>query len=186
LKHFDHCQCAKCRKDRPPAHQPPCGYLMQQIVSYGETNPCCRSYTLSLSPLPRILQSPYTIRSISVCGDIAVTEEQNACCSQSLSVTVPLSVMVCDQRGNTHTAQAFITLSVPMNASYGDSCTQYIAEAAVRLCRGPVCFTDPMQVDVCLEACVKIYGVKPQAVYTHASCAPVCPPLPLYPPPCGR
>ncbi|MBR5231745.1 MAG: hypothetical protein IKW00_05800 [Clostridia bacterium] len=183
MKHFDHCQCAQCRKSPLPVPQAPCGFLMQQIVSQGEAHPSCQSYCLSLSPLPRILVPPYTVRNVSVCGDIALSEDQNACCRPALSATLPLSVTLCDQSGNTHTAQAFITVSVPMQTPYNCNCTRYVAEAAVRLCRGPVCFTDPMQVDICLDVCVKVYGVKPQVVYTHTACASACPQLPLYPPP---
>ena len=154
---------------------------MQQIISHGEMRSGCQSYCLSLSPLPRILIPPYTVRSISVCGDIAVAEESTCC--PSVAVTLPLSVLICDDRGNTHTAQAFITLSVPLQTFHGSTCTQYIAEADVRLCRGPVCFTDPAQANVCLDVCIRVYGVKQQAVYTSSVCAPACPQLPLYPPP---
>lgn len=187
MKHFDHCQCDKCRKKQPPRPESPCGFVMQQIVSQGRNQLHCQRFCLSLSPLPRILVPPYTIRDIRVCGEIALAPDANDCrCTPGLTATIPLSVFICDERGNTHTALAHITVPVALREGYGQSACQYLAQAEARLCQ-PVCFEDPQEVSVCLSVCIQVYGVRLSAMMAPSACAPVCPPpLPLYPEPCCR
>lgn len=188
MKHFDHCQCAQCRSKQPPRTENPCGFLMQQIIAQGRNQLHCQRFCLSLSPLPRILVPPYTIRDVQLCGEIAIARDTNTCgCAQNLSATIPLSVLVCDSTGNTHTALSHITVPVAMrHATHGGNSCQYLAQAEVQLCQQPVCFEDPAQVPVCLNVCIQVYGVRFTAMLTPTPC-PACPlPLPLYPQPCRR
>lgn len=183
MKHFDHCQCEKCRPQHPPRAEAACGFLMQQIVVQGRLQERCRRYCLSLSPLPRILVPPYTIRDVQVCGDITVNRENTCGCGEAL-VTLPLSVLVCDQRGQSHRASASLTVRVPLRGMHYDNALSYLAQAEVRLCPPSPCFDDPAQAPVCLTVCVQVFGVQHKALYAPSPCAPACPPpLPLYPQP---
>ena len=178
MKHFDSCRCEQCR-DRHPQHQSaPYGYLMQQIVSEGRLQEHCRQFCLSLSPLPRILMPPYSICAVRTNGDIVITPDG---CG-SVSATIPLSVIVNDQQGNSHTAAAQLSLCIPMRSGRGDA-AHYIAKAQVSLCRQCVCFEDSAQVSVCLSVCIQVFGVQLMPMYAPSPCAPVCPDLPIYPQP---
>lgn len=181
MKHFDHCQCEKCRQQRPMRPEAACGFLMQQIVSQGRLQERCRRFCLTLSPLPRILVPPYFIRDVQLCGDITVDLQDS--CMQETAVTLPLSVLVCDQTGNSHRAQAAITVRVPLRNMYHESPASYLAQAQVTLCQQCGCFNDPAQASVFLSVCVQVFGVQHKALYTPSPCAPACPPLPLYPQP---
>lgn len=183
MKHFDHCQCPQCRSERPP--QPACGYLMQQIVSHGKAVAHCRRFCLSVSPLPRVLMPPLRVSSICCAGAPSVVEDKPNACGETL-FSIPLSVLICDCKGQTHTAQSAVTLPVRMS---GAPCfsqeAALFAQAHVRLCQPNGCFEDPAQIAVCLDVCLQAYLLRPQAIYAPAPCAPVCPaPLPLYPQPC--
>ena len=180
MKHFDHCQCSKCRSQRPQPRPAPCGYLMQQIVSEGTIREQCRQYSLSLSPLPRILVPPYSVREVRVSGEITLAPD---CCGD-VTATVPLAVVICDQQGNSHTAAASLTLCIPMRCAGSLSAQQYTAQAQISLCSQPVCFQDPANVPLCLSVCIRAFGVAVQAMYAPTPCVPDCPQLPLYPPPC--
>lgn len=182
MKHFDHCLCEKCRPKHPPYAEAGCGFLMQQIVAQGRYQERCQHYCLTLSPLPRILVPPYTIRDAQVCGDITVSRE-NACGCGEAIVTLPLSVLVCDQRGQSHRAAASIEVHVPLRGGQHENALSYIAQAEVWLCQQVSCFEDPAQVSVCLSVCVQVYGVSLKALYASNPCAPACPQLPLYPQP---
>lgn len=160
---------------------------MQQIVSRGQAQLHCQRFCLTLSPLPRILVPPYTIRDIRVCGDITLMPDMDYCdCSQRLNASIPLSAFICDERGNTHTALAHITVPVTMHESRVAAACRYLSQAEVQLCQRPVCFDDPAEVSVCLTVCLQVYGVRLAAMLSPAPC-PICPPpLPLYPQPCQR
>lgn len=182
MKHFDHCQCDKCRQQRPMRPEAACGFLMQQIVSQGRLQERCRRFCLSLSPLPRLLAPPYSIRDVQVNGDITVLPSD--CCAQEAAVTLPLSVLVCDQKGDSHRAQAQITVHVPLRQSHHEQISSYYAQAQVHLCPQCYCFDDPTQASVFLTICVQVFGVQLKPLYAPSPCAPACPPpLPLYPQP---
>lgn len=187
MEHFDHCQCDKCRRKQPPRAECPCGFVMQQIVSQGRNQLHCQRFCLSLSPLPRILVPPYTIRDIRVCGAIALAPDAGNClCARTLSATIPLSVLICDNCGNTHTALSHITVPVSMREGCGLTACQYLSQAEVRLCQTPNCFEDPAQVAVCLTVCIKVYGVRLSAMLSPSCASSNPPPLPIYPQPCRR
>ena len=179
MRHFDHCQCDKCRPSPMQPAPSPGGVLVQQIVSQGQLQERCRQFCLSLSPLPRILVPPYYIRDVRICGEGSL-QSIIACGAE---VLLPLSVTVCDQAGNSHAAQASLTASVPLRPSHNTAC-QYIVQAEAALCQQSPCFEDPQQVGVCLSLCVQVYGVRWRPMHLSAPCAPAClPPLPLYPQP---
>lgn len=183
MKHFDHCQCEKCRRQQPAPPALPHGFLMQQIVSQGRLQERCGRYCLALSPLPRLLMPPYTVKEVALCGDVSVKASDD--CEAQALVTLPLAVLVCDQMGNSHRAQASLTLCVPMRIHPREQAASYLAQAQVMLCRPCNCFDDPAQAAVYLTVCVQVFGVCWQAMYAPPSCAPACPPpLPLYPQPC--
>ncbi len=157
---------------------------MQQIVARGQSQLHCQRFCLSLSPLPRMLVPPYTIRDIRVCGEITLNPDADGCgCGNRLNAAIPLSVFICDDRGNAHTARALITVPVAMHEGRPAAC-RYLSQAEVQLCQRPVCFDDPAEVSVCLTVCLQVYGVRLAAMLSPAH-SPVCPPpLPLYPQPC--
>lgn len=184
MKHFDHCQCEKCRPQHLPHQDMACGYLMQQIVAQGQLQARCQHFCLSLSPLPRILVPPYAIRDVQLAGDIAVTQEEG-CHSAHALASLPLSVLVCDQKGNSHRASASVTVRIPLRSLYRETAQSYFAKAQVVLCQQCPCFEDPAQAPVLLTLCVQVFGVALKALYAPSPCAPACPPpLPIYPQPC--
>lgn len=183
MKHFDHCQCSQCRRERKRP-QAACGYLMQQIISHGKAHLPCKRFYLTLSPLPRILVPPLRISAVQVGGEPVVSEESAACCGE-VQITIPLSVLVCDQRGQTHTAQSSITVSVCLRSAHWYEDAFWLAKALVRLCQSPVCFEDAAQVAVCLDVCAQVYLVRMQAMYAPSPCEASCAELPpLFPQPC--
>lgn len=187
MKHFDHCQCAQCRKKQPPKQESPCGFLMQQIVSQGKAQLHCQRFALTLSPLPRILVPPYTIRDVRVCGEIALSQAESTCnCGHTLTASIPLSVLICDDRGNSHTALAYITVPVAIREAQAGNACHYLAQAEVQLCQRPICFDDPAQVQLCLNVCIQVYGVRFAAMLAPSPCPACPPPLPLFPQPCRR
>jgi len=189
MKHFDTCRCEQCRTAHPSRAMGSCGFLMQQILSNGQQHLRCKPFCLALGPLPRNLISPLRITHVSVEGNPIVRDVSLSCHgnTQQAHIIIPLAVTVCDSRGQTHTTQSEICVTVPLQACvhtcHADD-AQHIVNALVRF--HPSCDTfDPGDsARVLLDICIQVFLVALRPVYSAAPCAPVCPDLPLYPQPC--
>ena len=189
MKHFDSCRCEQCRKRPTPDAPHNCGFLMQQIIASGKQHLCCSSFCLTLGPLPRNLIPPLHISSVSLDGSVQIQEDSCSCSghAQRVQAVLPLSVVVCDSRGQSHVTQSEICIPVSVCTPVHDHHSiggQYLASAYVRLCRSCACFEPGQEVHVQLDGCVQVYLVSLRPVYSPMPCAPVGPDLPLYPQPC--
>jgi len=188
MKHFDSCRCAQCRqKLPPPAHTPGCGFLMQQIIASGQQNLRCEPFCLTTGPLPRNLIPPLSVSCVAVSGTVRVQEAEPSCCGGQTTAVIPLSVTLRDSRGQTHVTTSEISVPVPLRlpARSNGQNAQYVANAAVHLSHPTPCTDVTQPLSVTLDVCVQVFLVQLRPMYAPAPCAPACPDLPLYPPPCS-
>lgn len=161
---------------------------MQQILAAGKQQFRCEPYCLPLGPLPRNLIPPLYISSVTVSGSIPVTEEDEHVCSSPDSVVciIPLSVTVCDSRGQRHVTQSEIRVNASLRPAHNckKQGAQYAANAFVQLARTGTCFEPGQDAHVYLDVCLQVFCIIMQPMYAPLPAAPHCPDLPLFPPPC--
>ena len=187
MKHFDPCRCTQCRQPQPSKPASGCSFLMQQIIASGQQQLRCEPFCLSLGPLPRNLLPPLSVTCVNVSGTVRVQEQHSDCCTGRVTAVIPLAVTLCDSRGQTHVTSSEISVCVPLHTpgSLNPSGAQYLASASVSLsCHAP-CEDGMQPVCVSLDVCAQVFLVQLRPMYAPSACAPVCPDLPLYPPPCG-
>lgn len=175
------CCCPVCKPSKPAPMQ--C-VLLPKIIASGRDwqRRCC--VTLQVEALPCCAQPPYTLVSVSPCGEPAWTPLD---CGHTLryQVEIPLLCQVRDACGCLHSGRACISTQICLNAQCPvaecwRSCMTVLP--CVRLicadCSHDGCFCAQ------LEVLVEAYLLRWESCPTGQPCKPKCPELPLYPQPC--
>lgn len=180
MKHPE-CSCPICKPTKPAPCQ---GFLLPKIIASGREwlRRCC--VNLAVEDLPRCTQPPFTLCSVSSCGEP---------CWESLPdgrplrfrVRIPLLCQVRDACGCLHSGRAEISSELCLTPAC-PLAECWRASMMVLPCVRLVC-ADCSQ-DACfnaqLEVLVEAYLLRWEACMTHQPCKPACPDLPLYPQPC--
>lgn len=183
------CQCCDCRQDcschgnRKPF--PPHGFLLPKVIASGREWLRRRSFCLRIEGVSECAQPPFTLLSVTACGE--PTWESLPCDNrrqQLLRVTVPVACQVRDCGGCAYTGHASICVDVCVNLTTpAGECwrNNLMILPCVRLVCVP-CASDDLCFEAQLEVLLEVYMIRWEPCMVGVP-KPVCPDLPLYPQP---
>lgn len=178
MKQHD-CSCAACTPPRP-SH----GWLLPRIIAKGKEWLRRQCFSLQIDHLPACAQSPYTLISVSPCGEPTwepLADGRPLC----FRVRIPLVCQVRDGCGCLHSGSACISL----NASLTPLCPPHECWRSCMMvlpCVRLVCSacSQTCCIDAQLEVLLEAYLLRWESCMASQPCKPKCPDLPLYPQPC--
>lgn len=180
------CQCCECRQECSCGSRkafPPHGFLLPKIIASGRQWQRCRPLQLSVDGLPDCAPPPFTLLSVTACGE--PSWEQLPCDNrrqQLFRVTIPLACQVRDCNGCVYTGRSHVQTEVCVNMTIPASeCWRHclMVLPCVRLVCAP-CSSQTPCFDAQLELLVEIYMTRWEPCMVGVP-KPVCPELPLYP-----